>query len=143
MSSGEPEPNQTWEPLPPRRKRERHAPPETVFIEGESSNVPLDRDNDARSSDKGKENTLEDNIAARSNQVWAKQSLESKDGCAGEFYEYLDHTADVQLHAWGDSLEAAFQNIIPCMFNYLTDLSTVVIDQAKTIEFTVKGSIML
>ena len=38
----------------------------------------------------------------------------------GEFYEYLDHTADVQLHSWGASLDEAFQNIIPCMFNYMT-----------------------
>ena len=47
------------------------------------------------------------------------------DGVAGEFYEYLDHTADVQLHAWGANLQAAFEHIVPCMSNYMTDLSTV------------------
>ena len=42
----------------------------------------------------------------------------------------LDNTADIQLHSWGDSLELAFANIIPCMFNYMTDLSTVEEDEA-------------
>lgn len=47
------------------------------------------------------------------------------DGCKSEFYEYLDHPADVILHAWGNSLTLAFENIVPCMFNYITDISTV------------------
>ena len=33
-------------------------------------------------------------------------------------FEYLDHTADVQLHAWGATLEEAFQNCALAMFNY-------------------------
>ena len=51
----------------------------------------------------------------------------------------LDHTADVQLHAWGGTLIQAFENIVPCMFNYATDLSKVEIDPEETIEFTVSG----
>ena len=52
----------------------------------------------------------------------------------------LDHTADVQCHCWGKTLTEAFANMAPCMFNYMTDLSTVVIDPTKTIKFTVKGT---
>jgi SHS2 domain-containing protein len=36
-----------------------------------------------------------------------------------------DHTADVQLHAWGPSLEKALESVASCMFNYMTDLTTV------------------
>ena len=51
----------------------------------------------------------------------------------------LDHTADVQCHCWGRSVVDAFANMAPCMFNYITDLTTVLIDPKKTIKFTVKG----
>ncbi|XP_043251443.1 protein archease-like [Colletes gigas] len=40
-------------------------------------------------------------------------------------YEYLDHTADVQLHAWGDTLEEAFEQCAMAMFGYTTDLERV------------------
>ncbi|XP_058449808.1 protein archease-like [Malaya genurostris] len=40
-------------------------------------------------------------------------------------YEYLDHTADVQLHAWGENLKEAFEQCGMAMFGYMTELPTV------------------
>ncbi|KAK4523125.1 hypothetical protein GAYE_PCTG36G1016 [Galdieria yellowstonensis] len=40
-------------------------------------------------------------------------------------YEYLDHTADVQIHCWGNSWESAFAAAGLSLFGYMTDLKTV------------------
>ena len=36
-------------------------------------------------------------------------------------YEYLDHTADVQLHSWGETLKEAFENVNNKFFILLSD----------------------
>ncbi len=51
----------------------------------------------------------------------------------------LDHTADVQFHVWGSSLEEAFAHIAPCFFNYVTDISTIQIDSSISVVFSVSG----
>lgn len=40
-------------------------------------------------------------------------------------YEYLDHTADIQLHGWGSTLEEAMEQTLICMYAYMTEISTV------------------
>lgn len=56
----------------------------------------------------------------------------------GEYqFEYLDHTADVQLHGWGNDLKQAFEQVALCMFNYMTPLEGV---EVKTMrEYVIKG----
>ncbi len=45
--------------------------------------------------------------------------------CTEEGFEYLDHTADIQLHAFGKTLPSCLVYIIKCMFNYMTNLDIV------------------
>eukprot|EP00668_Euglena_longa_P011437 GGOE01013841.1.p1 GENE.GGOE01013841.1~~GGOE01013841.1.p1 ORF type:complete len:249 (-),score=75.06 GGOE01013841.1:248-994(-) len=57
----------------------------------------------------------------------------------GQQFEFLDHTADVQIHSWGRDITEAFEFTVLAMFNYCTDLATVEIDPEKTIEVEVQG----
>ncbi|XP_054158072.1 protein archease-like [Oppia nitens] len=52
-------------------------------------------------------------------------------------YEFLDHTADVQIHAWGASLAEAFEQSAVAMFAYMTEISTV--DMTDTHDIEVAG----
>jgi len=116
-----------WQALPPRRRGRRSEA----------------QDGDASGSVAAKKMKIEENVQERADKsaagTWADATLESKDGCAGEFYEYLDHTADVQCHSWGPTLELAFAHMAPCMFNYMTDLTDITEDPACVEEFTVAG----
>lgn len=76
---------------------------------------------------------------AVSTEARTEQGLSAQDGCAGEFYEYLDHTADVQCHAWGKDLSTAYANMALCMCNYMTDLARIYVDPEETLTFSAKG----
>ncbi|KAL7535333.1 hypothetical protein ACHAWF_005143, partial [Thalassiosira exigua] len=47
-------------------------------------------------------------------------------------FEYLDHPADVVLHAWGTDLPSALSNLAVCMFGYVTSLGSIEVDEAQS-----------
>ena len=51
--------------------------------------------------------------------------------------EYLDHTADVQLHSWGATLEDAFAQQVLAMMGLMTELPTV--EPSAVREVTAEG----
>jgi SHS2 domain-containing protein len=53
-------------------------------------------------------------------------------------YEYLDHTADVQLHSWAPTLKEAFELVCVAMFGYITELDKV--DEDESMEVNVEAS---
>lgn len=45
---------------------------------------------------------VEEAVQARAHQLWASRGEEGgQDGVGGDYYEYLDHTADVQVREGG------------------------------------------
>lgn len=49
-------------------------------------------------------------------------------------YEFLDHTADVQIRAWGDDLKEAFENAAIAMTAYITDIDIVEVSTKEIIK---------
>eukprot|EP00240_Pyramimonas_obovata_P012986 CAMPEP_0118926198 /NCGR_PEP_ID=MMETSP1169-20130426/3954_1 /TAXON_ID=36882 /ORGANISM="Pyramimonas obovata, Strain CCMP722" /LENGTH=228 /DNA_ID=CAMNT_0006867701 /DNA_START=453 /DNA_END=1139 /DNA_ORIENTATION=+ len=54
-------------------------------------------------------------------------------------YEYLDHTADIQIHSWGKNIEEAFEGAALAMFNYMTPLDGVSIQEDLTRTYEVQA----
>ncbi len=52
-------------------------------------------------------------------------------------YEYLDHTADIQIHAWGADLNAAYASCAVGMFGYMCQLNEISTD--LEVEVTASG----
>ena len=57
----------------------------------------------------------------------------------GQKFEYLDHTADVQCHAWGADLPEAFANVGLAMYNYMTPIKGITVDESLSRSFEAEG----
>ncbi|KAI6229046.1 Archease domain-containing protein [Aphelenchoides fujianensis] len=56
-------------------------------------------------------------------------------------YEYLDHTADVQLHSWGDNLKEAIEQLVAAMYGY-TVLDVKTVERVYSMDFEATGQDM-
>jgi len=96
--------------------------------------VPLSaRDNDATGTDPttasgGGDVPVTDQLKFSTVLAYRSQAVE------GMNFEYLDHTADIQVHSWGGTLGEALEGQALGMFNYMSELKFVNLDPACTRE---------
>lgn len=50
------------------------------------------------------------------------------------FFEHLDHTADIQIHSWGEKLDQAFINAALGMIDYMVPLERISIKKELVVE---------
>ncbi|KAL4853337.1 Protein archease-like [Chlorella vulgaris] len=89
------------------------------------------------------EQAVQQQHAAAGQQTTAEEQLELTEyrsaAEGGHKFEYLDHTADVQLHAWGTTLAEAIANVGLAMFNYMTPLEGIRIDSTQSRRYEAEG----
>ncbi|CAN0185090.1 unnamed protein product [Ascophyllum nodosum] len=78
-------------------------------------------------------------VEARATMTRFSGGLTGGAGTDGDNFEYLDHTADVQLHSWGGSMERAMEAALAAMFNVMTDIKRVDVDPSLTREVEARG----
>ena len=60
-----------------------------------------------------------------------------------EGYDYFDVTADIGFHAYGKSLNEAYENAGLAMFNVITDISKVKKDESREFEIVSEDLVSL
>jgi len=94
-----------WKSLPQR----------SIYANNLQDSIPT------KQSECSEDDSAPDSIASKADDpISSIQQLGNSSG-----YEYLDHTADVQIHCWGNSWESAFAAAGLSLFGYMTDLKTV------------------
>lgn len=120
------------EALPPRGNKRRRRRGAAAAAEAEAER----REEAARAADEA----AEDEAAEAAKRRRPKGEAEAAARPAREVkYEYRDHTADIQLHSWGDTMAEAFENAAIAMFGYMTELDAVEVDDSLVIEVEAEG----
>jgi hypothetical protein len=106
--------SEDWEALPKRTRNKRPAKAVAgsgVGVGGQTAKVAYE--------DRLAMITQSVSERSEANKATSLASLTSLDGCAGDNYEYLDHTADVQCHTWGPTLKEAFETMVTLLCVYV------------------------
>eukprot|EP00297_Palpitomonas_bilix_P013972 CAMPEP_0113902898 /NCGR_PEP_ID=MMETSP0780_2-20120614/22142_1 /TAXON_ID=652834 /ORGANISM="Palpitomonas bilix" /LENGTH=223 /DNA_ID=CAMNT_0000895827 /DNA_START=131 /DNA_END=802 /DNA_ORIENTATION=- /assembly_acc=CAM_ASM_000599 len=123
--------------LPPRKgRRGKKKVVEEVEETEEMNKEEVEGGGASKSEEAGKkEGGKEESEEGRADAMRVEEEFEHK-------FEYRDHTADIQLYSWGDTLEEAFEQVVIAMFNYMVELRVVDIDYSKTRTIEVEGHSM-
>ena len=138
----------------PLGKRVRKKRARNLKVEDKDDSEKANKIEERRDVEEETLNQINEAIEERSH-IQFQASLESHDGKGSDSFECkfvgffldefinfdlildLDHTADVQIHSWGDSLEEALGACVVGMFNYMTDVG--VVEEREEREMMVEG----
>jgi SHS2 domain-containing protein len=132
-----------WTALPPRRRAKRPAadaaatpppPPPPP-----ASDAPEERTIAERRRDNAASVLAAVNERVAANKVPRPSVPSAPDKVYGGDWEHLDHTADVQFHAWGADMDVALANLGMCFFDYVTELRAIDVDPDCAQAFEVTG----
>eukprot|EP00878_Enallax_costatus_P008424 GHUV01008805.1.p1 GENE.GHUV01008805.1~~GHUV01008805.1.p1 ORF type:complete len:228 (+),score=74.02 GHUV01008805.1:1157-1840(+) len=136
-----------YEALPQRtslrgRRRDKDEPreTETVHQQQQSAAVPAGPSAAADTADSHQITQQLEGLSHHEHRQQQPNMPAYRSAAVGQHkFEYLDHTADVQLHAWGGSLKEAFEQVGLAMFNYMTPVDALCVDDACTRDFSASG----
>ena len=136
-----------WTALPPRRRKRARAGGDTTASGEEGGTrppTPSTPDGGATFAARAASNAdaVAEAVAARvvANRADRPSVPSAPEKVFRGNWEHLDHTADVQFHAWGGDLADALRNLARCFFDYVTELDTVEEDAGWAQAFDVEGA---
>ena len=105
----------SWQPLPPRRRKRQKSDTTTDTVSAFEQKA------------KANAEAVAANVAQRAaaNARGRPEVAEATKKVMHGDYEHLDHTADVQFHAWGVDFEKALEALGCCLFDYVTEITSI------------------
>ena len=121
----------SWQPLPPRRRKRQKSdttPSASAFEQKAKANA----------------DAVAANVAQRAaaNARGRPEVAEATKKVMHGDYEHLDHTADIQFHAWGVDFEKALEALGCCLFDYVTEITSINETEEGTRTHEIEGADM-